>query len=157
MKKFIILLVLVIILGGLYYSWKFFEETREENVINEMPSPGTEKILANTEDKIGYIVENIVPLAKDFDTDVPFTVQRAWAHEGNFYIEYINKKGILGQILVTAPLLGGISVIKDSIKGVGYFTPSESGWALQAGEGDLAGPEAFLYEKDSKGRWIKKN
>jgi len=113
------------------------------------PSSQTEASASLTAD-LNYIATNFNPLAKDFDTDTPFFIQGIWVQPNNtFYVEYKNKKATLGQILVTKA--------NGKFTGTGYFSPAESGWVLQAGQGDLMQANAVLYGKNEQGKWLRKN
>lgn len=113
------------------------------------PSSKTEASASLTTD-LNYITTNFNALAQDFDTDTPFFIQGIWVQSNNtFYVEYKNKKSTLGQILVTKA--------NGKFEGSGYFSPSESGWVLQAGQGDLMQANAVLYGKNEQGKWLRKN
>ncbi|MBI3335484.1 MAG: hypothetical protein HY001_03210 [Candidatus Portnoybacteria bacterium] len=148
MKHAVYLIIGVVILAAVVY----YVVGREGGVFgvnkngDSKQMPVEEKSVEQT---LEEIASNFAQLAKDFDPVQPFAVHRIWVHDAMFYAEYKNGKGALAQLLVTR---------EDGIlNGVGYFTPSESGWVLQAGEGEIAGPEAVLYERDEKGKWIRKN
>lgn len=148
MKHAVYLIIGAIILAAIGYyvvgreggAFSADEDGKKEQTLIKEKSVG---------ETLEEIASNFAQLAKNFDPIQPFTVHRIWVHDAMFYAEYKNGNGVLAQLLVARE--NGI------LKGVGYFTPSESGWVLQAGEGEIAGPEAVLYERNEKGKWIRKN
>lgn len=163
MNKIVIIIVIIIIAAAGFYlmnqkgTWSVSNSNEDSGITQEDGSGGTsdgqntdtapEKTQAQKD--IESIEANFVQLASDFDDSTPFTIQRVWVQTDKFYVEYQNKGGMLGQVLVVKE--GG------QFRGKGYFSPSEAGWDLQAGEGELASPSAALYEKDAAGSWMKKS
>ncbi len=152
--KYSIYLILIIILALL--AWYFFQTRTQVMPGNLAPEKGLMKEEVKesgekqaTEASIKEIIDGLENLAKEFDNKPPFTVERVWAENNNFYIEYKNQTGTFAQLLVVRE--------GDILKGMGYFSPSESGWVLQAGEGDLVGANALLYERDKEGKWERRN
>lgn len=145
MKYIVYLFILVLIFGGGFYLW------RQLNFKTVPPAPPVpQNNQKPIEKELEDVAGNIEALASDFDGDIPFTVERVWVQNGNFYVEYQNNEGILGQVLIIREDAG--------YEGVGYFASSESGFVLQAGEGDIVGSEAILYEPDAEGGgWVRKN
>lgn len=153
--KYSVSLILIVSIGAVLAWYLFQPRTQvipgdvspEKESIQEEPKE-REKVEA-IQESIEKITDGLTNLAKDFDNKPPFTVERVWVERDRFYVEYKNQTGTLAQLLV----------LKDGedYKGIGYFSPSESGWVLQAGEGKLASPSATLYERDEEGEWRRRN
>ena len=115
-----------------------------------VPKPPTQAFLKinNNQDykQLDEISVAFPLLVKPFDQASPFMIKRIWVEGDKFYVEYQNAKSELYQAL-----LDKNKIVKA------IFIPSETGWDLVKGQGNLASPDAILYEKDAKGKWIKKN
>jgi hypothetical protein len=138
---FVIIAIIVVLLGFWYINVP-------DEVIPDIPDQNTNIVLSIEEDIEGA-ARDIEALAFDFDDNTPFVVRRVWVQDENFYFEYENTNGTLGQLLVVRQ--------EEGYKGIGYFAPSESGWVLQAGEGELLGAQAQLYRLNDEGMWIRVN
>jgi len=157
MNRFFLLGVLIVLLGAVLYfvqsggTWQITKESRipeEQGSAPSALSPAPQTSPETTQD-LNSVANNLGQLAADFDTDRPFDIQGIWIQDSMMYVEYKNAKGVIAQLLVVKE--------NGAFRGKGYFAPSESGWTLQAGEGDLLKSDALWYIKDSNGSWKRKN
>ena len=148
MKNFLLGLLFIFLLAGAAYLTviKFFPK-QGYTVQNTPAQPSSQ---AEKENKnLHGMIDTFPLLAQSFDTASPFQVKRVWVQDNEFYVEYQNAKGELGQILLEKN--------NDKYQAKGYFITSESGWELIKGEGELVSAKAALYEKDVNGNWVRKN
>ena len=125
---------------------KFFP--KKGYTVHNIPAQPSSQVEKENKDFNG-IIDTFPLLAQAFDTKRPFEVKRIWIQDNEFYVEYQNARGELGQILIEKN--------NDKYQAKGHFIASESGWELIKGEGELVSAKAALYEKDAKGQWIRKN
>lgn len=140
----------------LFLAWYLFQP-RTQTIEGDNPAPlvvneGDEYDESSKDEtvlSIEEIVQSLENLAKEFDNRPPFEVERVWVEGDKFYVEYRNATETFAQLLVTKE--------EGEYRGRGYFSPSESGWVLQTGEGELVGADAALYEQNDQGKWMRKN
>lgn len=162
MKRLIVIIIIIIaILAVLYVfkdqiNWQSTYEQVNPTTSGSIPTPPTDSgdnaSTSNEEapSDVVYVADHFAQLASDFDTDAPFRINGIWLQDNAmFYVDYANAKNVESQILVVKE--------NGSFVGKGYFSPGEAGWVLQAGEGDLMKANALFYEKDTSGKWIRKN
>lgn len=156
MKFFLfILFVAAILLVGYLV---LFDEGKLTEYISELTSSSPLRTIeeerpdtarTTVSETLGSIEQDFAHLALPFDAQAPFVLVRAWREGENWYVEYENSEGSLGQVLFIP--------VEGEYEAKALFVPSELGWELAQGQGSLIGPGALLYEKNAQGQWEKRN
>ncbi|OGZ32823.1 MAG: hypothetical protein A2V69_03285 [Candidatus Portnoybacteria bacterium RBG_13_40_8] len=148
----IIIIVLILISGGVYY----FLKNKEQSV-----QPANILPIIKNEISREEIMEDCMVKISEMSPVKPvlggkWHINRFWfikSSNKDFYIEYEDGH-IMGQILVEAGKKDG----KLDYEVVAYFEPGENDWILKQGEDKFRGEILDLYEHSEElNQWIKKN
>lgn len=155
MKKIylpIIIFVLILIGGGIYYFLKdldqAFPQTENSSIIEN--NIIREEIFNDLPQKISNVSPANPVLGGNWYITRFWFIQEA---NKNFYVEYEDGH-IMCRILVEAEKRDG----ELNYKVLAYFEPGENDWVLRQGEDKFFGSLLDLYEySEELNQWIKKN
>ena len=151
-KIFLVGIVLVLITLGVLTSQPWHKDPVTQTQVNTaQESEGNPPRIENRQllKNLEIVEASLTSLAKPFDTNTPFKINRMWVERENVFAEYQNSKGELNQLLLKPD--------GKMFQAKAFFEGSESGWALVKGDGNYVSADALLYEKDPSGNWIRKN
>ncbi len=172
MKKFLIKIIIVLIIGSLaggslFYFWKNkYAHSENQIIAEEEPgeksektdvekSEGDKKIFDTRAAIINYAEKNINKISPEKPASgLAWQAIKIWfIDDKNFYADYKDEVSNTRRVLISQSVAGPAAEYEV----LGFFVPGKNGWVLKSGK-DIGGATFLkLYEKNEQSNeWIIK-